>query len=1049
MKPLKLKISAFGPYAKTMPEIDFGVFEDRGLFLISGDTGAGKTTIFDAVCFALYGITSGSYRDNKNLRSEYSGPEEESYVEFSFSHQGKQYRIWRQPQYERPLKRGTGNKTEPEKAVLYCGEEIPIEGVKAVNQAIREILHIDAAQFKQIVMIAQGEFWELLNAKTEKRTEILRNIFMTDSYKVLGDRLKEQMDASRRKHRETKQSILQYFGDLEAGKGALSEELLQRQKEAAGGEAWNVEELLEMAERLIETDEELINEAQQRLGIEQEKLEEGIRTLVTAERDHQALARFEELSGEKRRLEAIGQEMRERKRLWKRKQEALYFIKPLYQSWRETNGKQAKTEQEIGRKREMQAVCRERVRCLEEDLQEALKKEPYAEENRQKALEIEHDRKRYEQREALERELGRLLREAESLNEQGVSLTERETRLKEDGERLKRRIESKSEAPICLERERAAMVQQAGKKETLDRLIGQEIPRLDRQQTAYEERKTAFESARESYETVRNRRWEAERTLENCRAGILAEKLEEGEPCPVCGSKIHPAPAKLPKEAVTEEVCRQLAEEEAAAQTRKEEALRLAERAKAELEERKRRLLEELCSLLGHLGELEELCAAGKQMQEELTETLSRAALRISELETSCRQLEKDKEANERAERDAKQLEQEKQEFAERQRRLQQELTRTEGALQPLKTLPYENLKQAEQVCQEAKRQAQMILDTIEKTRQQKSFAEQELAQISALLDVSLRTLEEQKNECGQKDREWREEMEARGFADEADFLGCDTTQEELSAEETELSRYEDEVKTNAARLAQAMEEAKGKADCDLEAIKLETEKQKHLVEELQGNVNLIRTRITENKKRLKHMDGQKEAWKRYLRDTQVAERLYTLVRGTTGNGKITLEQYVQAAGFDGIIRAANRRLFPMSDGQYELHRQERSLGKQSSTFLDLEVLDNFTGRRRPVGNLSGGESFQASLSLALGLSDLISSHLGGIQMEALFVDEGFGTLDRHSLENAMDILLRLSGSGKLVGIISHREELKESISQQIRITKTKQGSQLEIDTGV
>ena len=163
---------------------------------------------------------------------------------------------------------------------------------------------------------------------------------------------------------------------------------------------------------------------------------------------------------------------------------------------------------------------------------------------------------------------------------------------------------------------------------------------------------------------------------------------------------------------------------------------------------------------------------------------------------------------------------------------------------------------------------------------------------------------------------------------------------------------------------------------------------------------------------------------------------------------KITFEQYIQAAGFDNIIAAANRRLLPMSEGQYELCRKEDSDDKKSKTILNLEVRDNFTGHKRPVGNLSGGESFKASLSLALGLSDTVSSNMGGVQMDALFVDEGFGTLDRKSIENAMDILINLSGTDKLVGIISHREELMENIPQQIRVTKTKNGSRIEIDSG-
>ena len=173
------------------------------------------------------------------------------------------------------------------------------------------------------------------------------------------------------------------------------------------------------------------------------------------------------------------------------------------------------------------------------------------------------------------------------------------------------------------------------------------------------------------------------------------------------------------------------------------------------------------------------------------------------------------------------------------------------------------------------------------------------------------------------------------------------------------------------------------------------------------------------------------------------------MVKGLTGGGKITLEQYVQAAGFDRILQAANKRLLPMSDGQYELFRREDVPDKRSASFLDLDVMDYFTGKKRPVSTLSGGESFQASLSLALGLSDTVASHMGGIQMDALFVDEGFGTLDRRSMESAMNALVRLSGTGRLVGIISHREELLESIPWQIRVEKGKHGSNIRIDRGL
>ena len=191
MKPVKLIISAIGPYAGELPPIEFGAFEEKGLFLISGDTGAGKTTIFDAICFALYGTTSGTYRDTKNLRSEYAKDSVKSYVDFYFTHQGRAFHVWRQPSYERQKQRGSGVITEKEKAVLYEEGQTPIEGLTQVNHAVKELLHIDEKQFKQIVMIAQGEFWDLLNAKTDQRTEILRTIFLTSGYKNIEYKLKE------------------------------------------------------------------------------------------------------------------------------------------------------------------------------------------------------------------------------------------------------------------------------------------------------------------------------------------------------------------------------------------------------------------------------------------------------------------------------------------------------------------------------------------------------------------------------------------------------------------------------------------------------------------------------------------------------------------------------------------------------------------------------------------------------------------------------------------------------------------------------------------
>ena len=252
MKPVKLKISAFGPYAGEVPEIRFDQFEEKGLFLITGDTGAGKTTIFDAICYALYGSASGRYRDTKNLRSEYADPGCESYVDFYFSHQGRNYHVLRRPPYERKKFRGEGTVYQQEEAEFHEEGKAPVEGIKQVGNAVRELLHIDEKQFKQIAMIAQGEFRDLLFAKTEQRTEILRTIFMTENYKNIEFRLKDRLTAAGRELEQTENSIIQYFGDVIAPDDQeLEAELAEMQEKALSSRsAWNAADFLDVISRI-------------------------------------------------------------------------------------------------------------------------------------------------------------------------------------------------------------------------------------------------------------------------------------------------------------------------------------------------------------------------------------------------------------------------------------------------------------------------------------------------------------------------------------------------------------------------------------------------------------------------------------------------------------------------------------------------------------------------------------------------------------------------------------------------------------------------------
>ena len=410
MKPIKLIMSAFGPYAETMPEIDFEQFEDQGLFLISGDTGAGKTTIFDAICFALFGVTSGSYRDTKNLRSDYARQDTKTYVDFYFSHQGKDYRIYRQPAYERPKIKGVGLTKEEEKAEFYMGDKMPIEGTTKVNKAVKELLNIDAKQFKQIVMIAQGEFWKLLNADITERTDILRTIFMTKGYNDIESGIKRRMDESAGKRKETESSIIQDFNRTMTGENSLYYEELSVLKENAteSKNAWNIDEMLEILEKIQEEENSVLERESEKLIIEEKLLEEKKTQLAQAELNNKAVSRFEELKQKKTELEQRKEEIKEKENLLKRQKAAVREIKPYYDTWENKKKDIRSTEEKIAEKDIEKEQALILFRQKDDALQKVLVRENEAEGLKKKAEKISENEPKYEERDCLVTEVSGL-----------------------------------------------------------------------------------------------------------------------------------------------------------------------------------------------------------------------------------------------------------------------------------------------------------------------------------------------------------------------------------------------------------------------------------------------------------------------------------------------------------------------------------------------------------------------------------------------------------------------------------------------------------------
>lgn len=1059
MKPIKLEMSAFGPYADKMPVIDFTQFDEKGLFLITGDTGAGKTTIFDAICFALYGCASGSHRDSKNFRSEYAKESAESYVNFYFTHQGKEYHILRYPQYERSKQRGDGMVTVPERAAFYCEEEPPVEGLTAVNGKVEELLHINAKQFKQIAMIAQGEFWQLLNADTRERTEILRTIFMTGGYQKMGQQLKIRMDENSRKLVKVQNSISQYFQDVEASEeSAFGEELsvLQdriREKNAV----WNLSELLEVTGQIIAEDRKQLENVSENLEKQEKELRKQQDLYATAVNNNKVLDRLEQLKEEEKELNKKIPEMKLREEKLKSVKCATHEVKPLYDAAQEKKQAGAVLQ---GRLEKCQADRTEAEKNAADTLEkwkEAAGREETALQAAETAARYKAEEEKYGLREQYRSHLEMLEEKDRQRKNEEMENVQREQELKEKIEQLKKSVRENQNASEKMLLVQGRLEKQNALWKDIRKIETVVLPEYEKQEKELRKQQDSFLALQSEYQNVAATLTDLEGKLERCRVGLIARDLKEGLPCPVCGATHHPSPAEMESDSVDEQQVKRWKEKKERKEKEKNAACEMTAAVKGRRDAGEEKLRTGLLNCLENdlyakecqgktVSELMEMLKEEQAVMEEQKKCSERE---YSAFADRKKQYERDTELLERASgKETEELNSRRQELAQEKEDTVTDFSKTRGLLEPLEKLPFADLKEAVEKRKSLEKQAEDIREEIRTAGEAKEKAAREVSSLDSSIKTladSIKQQQEQEKSAFEKYENCRRE---KNFKTEEEFLSLVAEEKEIKEEELQLAEFDKRVDRNRTQLVTAEEDAGGKIRVDVEKLRETAGKAESEVSRIRSLESRIKFRGESNRKIEEQIKKQSKNLELYKTNDTINTRLYNLVTGQTKNGKITLEQYIQAAGFDGIIRAANRRLQPMSDGQFELRRQD-TLGKRSNTFLDLEVTDHFTGCRRPVGNLSGGESFKASLSLALGLSDTVSANLGGVQMDALFIDEGFGTLDRKSIDSAMDILINLSGSNKLVGVISHREELKENIVQQIQISKDKNGSHISVETGM
>ena len=988
MRPTELIISAFGPYAGEVT-LDMASLGDRGLYLITGDTGAGKTTLFDAIAFALYGNASGDSRKPRMLRSKYARPDARTYVEMGFSYSGKEYRVRRNPEYMRTKQRGEGETREKPDAQLHMPDGRLVTGDKAVTAEVEGLLGLNREQFSQIAMLAQGSFSRLLSGRTEDRGIIFREIFKTKPYQLFQEKLKDRAKGLYGRYADSRKSMEQYAGGVITE--GHSEELKLRWKEVPQG---SLEALLEVLDQLIGADE-----AQQ----------QGKDRAMALVRDEMAALGME--LGKMQGDAAVCRDMAAAADVLRENMPVLEQAKVRYEREKE---RQADRDGLIGTVTRMEENLKtyDRFDSLQENLK-ACRKETESLEKRlgQAALEERQWKERNDSDEKILESLRQAGEEYQAALTAGGRLGEYSGRIGLLAEELAQYGQERKKLEAARERYRAA---------------GEESRRAD-------------DAYREMYQ----------RFLDN-QAGILASRLTEGQPCPVCGSVAHPAPARYLEEgneAAKDKVDRLKAaaeEKDKAAARLSLEAGRLAgsldtryERMKQQIDaevatwkedwqKRIRQAEADAAALASETGDVRQgrryFLEQWELMMGQLKGQLERQAAAQKEKIREKKKRKEDKEAVEgRRALGRQSLE----EASERKQQAQKMLAESQAKERELESrlkemessLPYENRKAAQAELAEKK----AFLAGLEKAFKE---AEESYNRISRRVSDAQARLEALRGRMAEKDAEGREsageEIAGRETAEEDrdPAKGPDTMLPGGMDVRTAMEHLEARMQENRQHQSEARERLTG----------LEQEKSR-LHHRLETN-RMARERISEQKASMEEI--QKEwTWVKALSDTAAGE--------VGGKEKITLETYAQMAYFERIIARANTRFMVMSGGQYELKRctEEDNRGKNG---LGLNVIDHYNGTERSVKTLSGGESFQASLSLALGLSDEIQSAAGGIRLDTLFVDEGFGSLDEDTLNLAMKSLGDLAEGRRLVGIISHVGELKERIQHQIVVVKDKTG---------
>ncbi|MCE5285897.1 MAG: SMC family ATPase [Pelosinus sp.] len=1016
MKPLCLTIQAFGPYADCQT-IDFGDLQGRSFFLIHGPTGSGKTTVLDAICFALYGDCSGALRDSKAMRSDYAEAGVMTTIEFVFALGDDTYQIVRTPEQMRPKKRGDGLTAMVAEAELYQldGKErkLLVSGWSKVTEKVEVLLGFKSNQFRQVVLLPQGEFRRLLTANSAERQEIMQALFKTDFYRQIEETLKSQAQTIKKEYEELVRE--ENWVLREAGAEAAEELVLRLKRQQAASEKTGQE--LKGAARAVQLAQKSLAEGtlQQEKLLEKMRSEEKLRALSEkaplVEEKRSELARAKEAAGIldiENMLKQLGEECCQAAEIMDKEEGALLHAKAAH------NKAQQLLELELKKEPEREKAAAE-VLCLQE----------------------------------IEGKLAGLTTASQALAQQKRSFEQAEvqynTALKKL-EKVQAELRSKSEKSQGLVE---SAIRSEGLKSQFSEL-SQQIIKLQEYKDAtakwqiaqgkLKEAKEAADSLNERYLAAKTAFAVLQEAWLGGQAAVMAAQLQSGAPCPVCGSTLHPKLAA--KTGILPDEVKVKAQQKNVEVLEKEREASLS--ALGKLQTSQDTLFNRAEDLKTQLGETADISI----------DTLQKAAAEARAEYQKALQAQKEaemiKQDIEKLTAEEQKLTKQKEEAALQVQTLTGKYQAAAAVVEERKSLVPAEFHQPAVLTkarQRAKDQLEKLKTALEAAKNQVEQADRQKIKSQAALQNARQNSDKLHSQRSLMQKTFDERLCEAGFSDLPDYQSAKKSPAYVEKLAERIAVFEQDYIAVKERSRLAFEAAKDLVAPDLAALRQTAAEAQKKYEDILANDTRLKAAIAQIEGWQDKLGKLAEKRGKVEGEYSVIGRLSEVANG--GNEyKLTFQRFVLGALLEDVAHAANQRLLIMSRGRYELQRTMDRARKNAAGGLDLEVFDSHTGVARSIGTLSGGEMFLASLSLALGLADVVQSYAGGIKLDTILVDEGFGTLDPETLDIALKALLDLQKGGRLVGIISHVPELKERIDARLEVWLTDKGSRAEFKVG-